>query len=316
MRTSDFYSFPSRPHAPIFLGASVALQLALAGAAVPVSAGPRTDLGLVRSWGYQLQQIEPAAIAATQFDLVAIDYSRDGTADFVFGRADVAAMQITPSGGRRLVLAYLSIGEAEDYRYYWQKGWNVAPPSWLGEENPDWPGNYAVRFWDEDWQSLIFGSPGAYLDQILAAGFDGIYLDRIDAFDVPVPQMPRADRMQMMSAFVVSLADYARQRHPGFVVIGQNGEELLGDAPYATAIDAVAKEDLFFGLNGDGVINQNAELRASLTPLQRFQSSGKPVFVVEYLDSPPAVKFARERAAALGAPIFIGDRELDDVRSR
>ena len=316
MRTSDFHSFPSRPHAPIFVGASVALQLALAGASAPVSAGPRTDLSQVRTWGYQLQQIEPAAIAATPFDLVVVDYSRDGTADFVFNRADVSAMQATPNGGRRLVLAYLSIGEAEDYRYYWQKGWNVAPPPWLGEENPDWPGNYAVRYWDEDWQSLIFGSPGAYLDQIIAAGFDGIYLDRIDAFDVPVPQLARVGRMQMMSAFVVSLADYARQLRPGFVVVGQNGEELLSDVAYATAIDAVAKEDLFFGLNGDGVINQNAELRASLTPLQRFQSTGKPVFVVEYLDSPLAVAFAHERAAALGAPIFIGDRELDDVRSR
>ena len=58
-------------------------------------------------------------------------------------------MQRKPDGGARIVLAYLSIGEAEDYRSYWQRDWSVSPPAWLGAENPDWPGNYAVNYWDE-----------------------------------------------------------------------------------------------------------------------------------------------------------------------
>ena len=32
------------------------------------------------------------------------------------------------------------------------------------------------------WQGLIYGTPGAYLDKILVAGFDGAYLDIIDVF--------------------------------------------------------------------------------------------------------------------------------------
>lgn len=299
------------------LGAAVALNIALAAPIAPASAGGlRADLSRVQSWGYQLQAIDPGQVASSAYDLMVIDYSRDGTAETAFTRADVATMQIKPDGGKRLVIAYLSIGEAEDYRFYWEASWHASPPEWLGAENEDWEGNYAVRYWSPQWQSIIFGGPRSYLDAIIDAGFDGVYLDRIDAFDVEEPDLSRADRMAAMSAFVDALARYARGKQPGFAVVGQNAEELLVDARYAEAIDAVAKEDLFFGLDGDGMRNGNAELRASLSLLQPFQRTGKPVFVVEYLKSAKSSQEARASASQLGAPLFIANRKLDDVESR
>ena len=292
-------------------------MLSIAAAAAPVTgASMRADLSRVQSWGYQLQLADADLVAASDYDLMVLDFAQDGSTGPAFSRADMAAMQRKPDGSPRIVLAYLSIGEAEDYRSYWQRSWSNAPPRWLGAENPDWPGNYAVRYWMPDWQSQIFGNRDAYLDAIIAAGFDGIYLDRIDAFDVPDPSAPRPQRMQLMASFVDAIAIYARQRRPGFIVVGQNAEELLYDPSYAEVIDAVGKEDLFFGLEGDGIANSKAELRASLTPLQQFQDAGKPVFIVEYLQSPESKAVARANAAALGSPLFIGDRELDDVRSR
>jgi len=86
-------------------------------------------------------------------------------------------------GGKRLVIAYMSIGEAEEYRYYWKDEWESDPPSWLKEENRDWEGNYKVEYWDPDWQGIIYGSTDAYLDKIVDKGFDGVYLDIIDAFE-------------------------------------------------------------------------------------------------------------------------------------
>ena len=96
---------------------------------------------------------------------------------------EVSSLGAKNGGGSRLVVAYMSIGEAEDYRYYWREDWVDDPPSWLADENPDWPGNYKVRYWDTDWQSIIYGTGDSYLGQILAAGFDGVYLDIIDAFE-------------------------------------------------------------------------------------------------------------------------------------
>jgi cysteinyl-tRNA synthetase len=87
------------------------------------------------------------------------------------------------AGRTRLVLAYMSIGEAEDYRYYWDASWATSPPSWLAEENPEWEGNYKVRYWEKGWRNIIYGNDNSYLQKIINAGFDGVYLDIIDAFE-------------------------------------------------------------------------------------------------------------------------------------
>lgn len=306
-----------RLHSVPVLGASVMMHLALAVAASPVlGASARPNLAEARSWGYQLQMVDPYLVADSPYDLMVIDYARDGSVEQAFSRSQVMAMKRKPDGGSRIVLAYLSIGEAEDYRFYWNRSWQTSPPDWLGRENPDWPGNYAVHYWDRAWQSVILGGPDAYLDSIIAAGFDGVYLDRIDAFDVSDAVVSRASRMQKMVEFVSTIAAYARTEHPGFIIVGQNAEELLNYPDYAAAIDGVGKEDLFFGLDGDGMLNSKGELRASLAPLQRFLASGKPVFLIEYLDSAESMALAHKNAEALGVPLFIGSRELDDVRSR
>jgi cysteinyl-tRNA synthetase, unknown class len=304
---------PRLVHAALIIGALIVMILSLPA---ETASQPASKLGTVRSWGYQLQLVDPAAIAASDYDLVVIDYSRDGSEQQAFDRAEIGAMQRKGSGGRRLVLAYLSIGEAEDYRFYWQPSWSAEAPGWLGPENPDWEGNYAVRYWDEDWQRLMFGAPGAYLDRIIEAGFDGVYLDRIDAFEVRDGGLNKAGRMAAMSGFVKALADHARARAPGFIVVGQNGEELLADPVYSAAIDGLGKEDLFYGIEEDGVANDRSDVRASLRLIEDFQRTGKPMLLVEYLSDRGQIAEVREAAAELGAPLFIGARELDDVRSR
>jgi len=120
------------------------------------------------------------ALANTDYDVLIIDLFYEETA---LTPADVALLKSKAGGGSRLVIAYMSIGEAEDYRYYWQSGWQADPPSWLCAENPAWPGNYLVRYWDNSWQSIIYGNDDSYLKKILDAGFDGVYLDIIDAYE-------------------------------------------------------------------------------------------------------------------------------------
>ena len=120
------------------------------------------------------------ALAATNYDAIILDLFHDDTA---LTPTEAARIRTKANGGSRLLIAYMSIGEAEDYRDYWQPGWAPGNPSWLTAQNPDWAGNYKVQYWDAQWQALIFGSPTAYLDRILAAGFDGVYLDIIDAFE-------------------------------------------------------------------------------------------------------------------------------------
>ena len=132
----------------------------------------------VHSWLYQLQRMNIDSIAASSYDLVVMDYSSDGSADGEFTSSQI--QQLKDTG--KIVLSYMSIGEAEDYRYYCQSDWTEGNPLWLGPTNQAWVGNYKVRYWMDGWKSIIMGSPDAYLDKIIAAGFDGIYLDIIDAY--------------------------------------------------------------------------------------------------------------------------------------
>ncbi len=120
-------------------------------------------------------------IAATNYDIVLIDLFFNDNQQLTSD--DINKLKTKQNGGKRLVICYMSIGEAEDYRYYWQSEWKPGNPEWLETENPNWKGNYKVRYWEKDWQKIIFGNDDAYLDRILNAGFDGVYLDIIDAYE-------------------------------------------------------------------------------------------------------------------------------------
>lgn len=142
------------------------------------------SLGQVKNFLYLLD-LEPfsskqafiQAIMNTNYDLLITDlFFNDGSA---FTPSDLDLLRQKANGGKRLLICYMSIGEAEDYRYYWQSSWNNEAPVWLEKENPNWEGNYKVQYWHPEWQDLVKD----YLQKILDAGFDGAYLDIIDAFE-------------------------------------------------------------------------------------------------------------------------------------
>ena len=134
----------------------------------------------VNTWAYQLQNISVDGIADNNtFALIVIDYSHDGSDANKFSEAEIE--QIKNSG--KLAIAYISIGEAENYRFYWNSSWDAdnngipdpTAPAWLGPENPNWPGNYKVQYWNDEWKRIIFN----YVDTVMSQGFNGIYCDII-----------------------------------------------------------------------------------------------------------------------------------------
>ena len=42
--------------------------------------------------------------------------------------------------------------------------------------------HFKVKYWRPEWQTILYGSSDACLDKIMAAGFDGAFLDVIDAY--------------------------------------------------------------------------------------------------------------------------------------
>lgn len=150
-------------------------------AAVTSMGQVKNFLYLINPTNYSSKNSFINAVVTTNYDLLIMDlFFTDGTP---FTALEINQLKNKANGGKRLVVSYMSIGEAEDYRYYWESGWSKNKPVWLDAENPAWPGNFKVRYWSSDWQNIIYSNENSYLKKILNAGFDGVYLDIIDAFE-------------------------------------------------------------------------------------------------------------------------------------
>ncbi|HEY1363361.1 MAG TPA: MJ1477/TM1410 family putative glycoside hydrolase [Xanthobacteraceae bacterium] len=280
----------------------------------PAASAPARALAQARSWGYQLQKIDPNVLAGAPYDVLVLDYSRDGTEERALTARELRQIKMKPDGGERIVLAYLSIGEAETYRYYWNESWSLegSAPAWLGRENKKWRGNIGVRYWDEEWQKIIFTGADSYLDRIVGAGFDGIYLDKVDQYVAAEKEV--ADARDRMVAFVTALAKRARSLKPGFLVVPQNAEELLSDAEYRAAIDGLGKEDLLFGEVKAKRPNDPEQVEENIGLLKLLTAEGKPVFAVEYIDAPEDIEYARATLEEHGFIPHFAKRSLDRMR--
>jgi len=262
----------------------------------------RAGLVGVNSWAYQLQDIRIAEIAQCEADLAVIDYSPDGSAELAFTRDQVERMQGLDGGHRKRVFAYMSIGEAEERRFYWKDAWvkNGRPtgtaPGWLSARNDQgWNDNYKVRFWDPAWQSLIVGGSGSYLDRIIDAGFDGVYLDIVDGFefwqDAARGRDIRKEAATDMVDFVARIAEHAwnARGKSQFAIVPQNGEALLEHDRFRASISAVGKEDILFRMAGAAdkrpalEERPEAEIRETLAYLRLAQDDGLPILAVEYM---------------------------------
>ena len=275
---------------------------------------------VIRSWGYQLQGPDPAVLASVPYDAIVIDYSRDGRDETALTAPEVARMKVKPDGTPRVVLAYMSIGEAESYRFYWKRHWGdfwmvpnvITKPAWRGKLNGEWGGNYAVRYWDPDWQAIITGE-GGYLDRILKAGFDGVWLDKVDSSLEDVAA-GRATATADMIDFIKSIGDRGRRANPGFLVFPQNGEALLSNPAYRAIINGFGKEGLLYGETGPDQPNAPAEVAESVALLRTLVAEGKPVLTIEYLEKPAEIDAARAKIAGYGFVPHFGDRMLGSMR--
>lgn len=318
----------------------------------------------VRDWAYQLQgspALDLAPLARSAFDLFVIDYSADGSAAGEFTPQQI--QQLRGSGPRpRIVLAYMSIGEAEVGRFYWDDAWvtpdpdrapggpftlTAAAPDFLVEPNPDFADNFKVRYWLDSWQRLIIENPGgdpligdagSYLDRIIAAGFDGVYLDIIDGFEFfgPDGTGERPQAASNMIDFVAAVARHARsvRGKSSFLVIPQNGTGIIsaGAFPAATvpagmsaadfaaqrrtdyfaAIDGIGAEDTFYF--GDADENNPLDPQtATIALLDEFRAAGLAVLAIDYVTRNDLIDDFYGRAQARGWLPYASIRDLSTL---
>ncbi len=291
------------------------------------------SLGSVRFWAYQIQNQHEnnnvQKLIDSHYDMLVIDDTRSlsdqTTYDMASTVARLKSSQNSRGENRKIVIAYIDIGEAEEHRWYWQPDWAVGNPAWIAANDPDnWAGNYPVTFWHPEWKQIIYGNQNAYLDKIITDGFDGVYLDWVEAFSFEVVEnaassVGKNSRDEMID-FVGEIASYARSKKPGFIVIAQNAVELGTSSEYLSIIDAVAQEQVWFDgsadpneAQGDIPMPENGDFSSQyyIGYLAYFKEAGKPIFTVDYAQQPANVEKAYQWAKDNGFIEYVALRQLD-----
>ncbi|MFC4454938.1 MJ1477/TM1410 family putative glycoside hydrolase [Deinococcus sonorensis] len=254
------------------------------------------ELAVVQSWSIQLTNYTAGLkeVGASKAGLVVVEPEGDGER---WTPAEVAA-----AAQGRLLFGYLSVGQAENYRSYWQSGWRPGTPAWLQTEDPDWPGDYRVAYWDPAWQAIMLRQLDALQDQ----GFEGVFLDLVDAYEL-FPQ--RATARQDMARWVCTLAEHARRRNPGFLLMTQNAMDIIEEPGYAACVDATNQEETYYYATDVPVDQQRYRDLMHWDPVWR--ALGKPTFTLEYATQPAHVERAYAQARADRLIPYVTVRALD-----
>jgi uncharacterized protein (TIGR01370 family) len=315
---------------------------------------PTAELADVANWFYMIDvNLEPEMveqISDSAYDMVVLDFIPSEAENTDYPMAEVVN-QLHQAPHPRLVIAYIDTGQAEEYRTYWQPGWGIGNPEWITGSDPDgWEGNYPVAYWHDEWRDIWLGEDG-YLQAILDAGFDGVYLDWVEAYSdenvIAAARRAEVDPRQEMIWWVGDIAEFGRAQDPEFIVIAQNAAELAEDDDYLDIIDAIAQEQVWFDGGADNEPPGDCPLprtdadvdteayRESLSPACQEQydqfpdstlhvsseeylqaltlahDKGAIIFTVDYALEPENVVWVYETSRGLGFVPFAGNRALN-----
>jgi cysteinyl-tRNA synthetase len=275
-------------------------------------------------------------LAKTGYDMLIVEptFNIKGNEKF-----DVKAMVKSLHDGKpgRIVLAYLNIGEAESNRTYWHDDWHLSTdpvtasrPGFLLAPDPDGDAaSFLVRYWRANWKR-IFTNKNGMVNKIMDAGFDGVYLDWVDACDEDkvnnAADKDKTDPDKQMVEFVTAIRKVVQEAKPDGVVVAQNAPFLIDSQPkYASAVDGVCFENTWFSGKDDAdwdsptagdIPNNDANEDSTgglIREYQKYRQAGLPVFTIDYCVNPQnAARVYRESAAAGFVPLVTRSSE-DDI---
>ncbi|MFC1780472.1 endo alpha-1,4 polygalactosaminidase [Patescibacteria group bacterium] len=311
-------------------------------------------LSEVKYWAYQIQGLNEddavGKLANSNYDILVIEPTRTDWSgsdkDFDTKEMVKRLKNTKTSDGvhQKLVIAYINIAEAEDWRWYWTwlkelDSGGALPGDWpdyILTIDPDgWVGNYPVAYWRREWKDIIINGTdisvdsemdySSVLEEVLNDGFDGVYLDWVEAFEdehvIDAARRDGVDPEVEMVTFIREIKEYGLARNPDFLVIQQNGSALTKEHPELYSIvDAIAQEAIWYDGEAyddweasDGYDTVVDELLTDeyIENLTKYKKAGLPVFDCEYALEYSSLAY--ERSLGYGFIPYVTRRSLSKL---
>ncbi len=238
-------------------------------------------LALLFAWFHFRSAFNPLDKVQKWFILLGYDPSRTSVTAADVAGYDMAILdpdshpELGLFDSRTILIGYVSVGEAETYRAYWQK---IKDRSWVLEENPNWGGNYFVDVRNPEWRSILIRE---VIPALTAQGFKGVFLDTLDTAEYLESLSP--EKFGGSKQAMADLVRLIRQNYPDLLLISNNGFAILDEiAPYL-----------------DGLLAE------SVLSMPDFEKGGYRPVPEE--DRAYKLKYLKDASAARRLPVFIID---------
>ena len=220
-----------------------------------------------------LTDVEPEDLMHRRFDVVILEME------------DLTSSTVEALRGRcHLLLAYVNLGYAEDWRPYWSE---VSGESWI-HESTGYEGEHFIEFWHPGWRDVTL----RLIDEAYRLGFEGVLLDNVDAstilLDLNFTWCRGVDTEELMIQLVENISRAVEERYgPDFQLYINIGSalRLLRDGRLLSSIDGVLREELWhIYRDGVSVEASREEVEEALRWLREARWSGKVVLVSDPIE--------------------------------
>jgi hypothetical protein len=156
---------------------------------------------------------------------------------------------IADPNNNKLIFSYIDVAEIMSFEYPSLFAGSTLPP-WFGKQNPGYPGLYTVQYWSPEWEKVVF----SMVDEIIAQGYDGIFLDVLNgdyewSDGNPEGNPVYSGAVQAMATLVTDIRNYINSKNLGyrFYLIGNTPNKIALEYPASLkSLDIVFNESVFY----------------------------------------------------------------------
>lgn len=209
---------------------------------------------------------------------------------------------------KTMMIGYVSLGEAESYRYFWPK---IKDTPIILQKNPNWLESCYVDINNPEWSRLLLEE---VIPNIVSQGFDGLFFDTIDTVDIFADNKQEYENAKTA---MITLIKNIREKYPDLYLISNNGFSIIYDI--VEYLNGVLIEDLSmmidFKTNKYRKVEEDVKQDKTKVLRDLKQKYDLDIFVIDYADEndKKSKKICKNYAEKNGFLFYVAEKNLSKI---